>query len=71
MPVMPRASKTKPTAKQLEAWRDARVANYADTRSVESLARMVVELEDAGDYTPEFEIDDEWPRGVAYMKVNT
>jgi hypothetical protein len=33
--------------------------HYADTRSVQALARMVVELEDEHGCIPEFEIDDE------------
>lgn len=58
----------KPTQKQLAAWREARVAHYADTRSTESLARMVVELEDDHGCVPEFEYDDEWPDGLKRFK---
>ena len=64
---MPR--KTKPTAKQLAAWRSARIANYADTRSPTALASMIVGLEDDGEHIPEFEYDDEWPERVAHMRV--
>lgn len=59
----------KPTKAQLAAWREARVQNYANTRSTETLARMVVELEDSYMVTPEFEVDEEWPSGVESMKV--
>lgn len=60
---MPRRSK------KVEAWRKARAINYSETLSKDALARMVVELEDAGKYVPEFEIDDEWPERVAYLRV--
>lgn len=62
-------SKKKPTKAQITAWREARVANYTNTRSISSLARMVVELEDDGGCVPEFEIDDDWPAEVRKMKV--
>lgn len=61
--------KKKPTKTQIAAWREARIANYASTRTIDGLARMVVELEDDGKHTPEFEIDDDWPEAVANMKV--
>lgn len=51
------------------AWREARIANYADSRSLDALARMVVELEDKYGCVPEFEIDDEWPDRVRHMDV--
>lgn len=44
-------------------WRAARIQHYADTRSLLGLAQMIVELEDSQDLTPEFCIDEEWPRG--------
>lgn len=50
-------------------WRDARVQNYANTRSSMSLAEMLVGLEDDGKYEPEFQIDEEWPSGVAKLKT--
>lgn len=49
----------KPTKR---AWRDARIQHYADTRHPQTLAQMVVELEDSYDVTPEFNIDEEWPK---------
>jgi len=49
----------KPTKK---AWREARIQHYADTRHPQTLAQMVVELEDSHDVVPEFTIDEEWPR---------
>lgn len=58
-----------PSKEQIAAWREARVVHYADTRSLESLARMVVDLEDSHDCVPEFEIDDDWPEVVKKMKV--
>lgn len=61
-------SKKKPTKEQLTAWREARVQNYADTRSVNALARMVVELEDSGSCLPEFEIDEDWPERVRHWR---
>lgn len=63
------SKKRKPTKEQLAAWREARVANYANTRSVQALAGMVVELEDDGGCVPEFEIDDEWPNAVRNLRV--
>lgn len=42
--------------------------HYADTRSAQSLAGMVVELEDEHGCIPEFEYDDEWPESVAQFK---
>lgn len=62
-------SKKNPTKAQLSAWREARIQNYADTRSVDTLARMVVELEDSYMVTPEFEVDEDWPERVRNMKV--
>jgi hypothetical protein len=58
-----------PSKAQLAAWREARVQNYADTRSVGALARMVVELEDSYMVTPEFEVDEDWPERVRKLKV--
>lgn len=46
-----------------KAWRAARIQHYADTRHPQTLAQMVVELEDSYDVTPEFDIDEEWPNG--------
>lgn len=51
----------KSKAKKRKAWIEARVQNYASTRSPESLARMLVELEDYSGSLPEFELDEEWP----------
>lgn len=62
-------SKKKPTKAQLAAWREARIQNYADTRSTESLAGMVVELEDSYEVIPEFEIDEDWPERVRHLRV--
>ena len=59
----------KPSKAQLDAWREARIQNYADTRSTDALARMVVELEDSYMVTPEFEVDEDWPERVKNMKV--
>lgn len=59
----------RPTEKQLRAWREARVQSYISTRSIDALARMVVELEDDNYCVPEFELDDEWPNAVQHMKV--
>lgn len=50
------------------AWREARVQNYALTRSPETLARMLVELEESYDVVPEFEINEDWPDAVASLK---
>lgn len=50
------------------AYREARIQSYAQTRSVQSLAQMIVELEDAGGHCPEFEIDEEWPRCVDHLR---
>jgi len=71
---MQNTSKTKKYAKTAEsvaAWRDARVQNYARTRSPDALARMVVELEDDADHPclPEFEFDEAWPEAVAHLRV--
>ena len=44
-------------------WREARIQHYADTRHPQTLAQMVVELEDSYDVVPEFTIDEEWPNG--------
>lgn len=59
---MPDKRLKKPSKARIAAWREARVQSYLK-RSHDALARMLVELEDAGDHTPEFEIDEEWPRG--------
>lgn len=61
-------SKKKPTKAQIAAWREARVINYTSTRSVDALARMVVELEDDGGCVPEFEIDEDWPEAVRNLQ---
>lgn len=47
---------------------DARVQNYAATRSPESLARMLVDLEEATGSEPEFLIDEEWPAAVRSLQ---
>jgi hypothetical protein len=44
-----------------KAWLDARIQHYADTRHPQTLAQMVVELEDSYDVVPEFAIDEDWP----------
>lgn len=61
--------KTTPTPAQITAWREARIQHYADTRSPESLARMLVELEDVGEHVPEFDYRDEWPGGLESTRV--
>lgn len=61
--------KRKPSAKQVAAWREARVLHYISTRSLDSLARMVVELEDSDGNLPEFDIDDEWPLDVRHLRI--
>lgn len=64
-------NKTSPEdAARLFAWREARVQNYARTRGLDGLARMLVDLEDAGGHVPEFEIDEEWPEGVGDFRVS-
>lgn len=55
---------------RLAAWREARVQNYMRTRSLESLASMLVDLEDAGGHVPEFEMDEEWPEGVRDLRAS-
>ena len=54
---------------QLSAWREARVQNYINTRSLDALARMVVELEDSCDFAAEFDIDEAWPTAVQHMRI--
>jgi hypothetical protein len=54
---------------QLRAWREARVENYARTRSVRALAGMVVELEDDHGGPPEFEYDEAWPAAVQHLRI--
>lgn len=61
--------KSKKDVERIIAWREARVQNYADTRSVQALARMVVELEDDNDIIPEFEIDEDWPERVRHLRI--
>jgi hypothetical protein len=51
------------------AWRQARIQNYIETRSVQALAQMVVELEDSSDSCPEFGLDEEWPERVRHLKA--
>jgi hypothetical protein len=46
-----------PSEKKIAEWIEARVQHYARTRSPETLARMLVDLEGE----PEFGIDEEWP----------
>ena len=46
-----------------KAYLDARIQHYADTRHPQTLAQMVVELEDGYDVVPEFAFDEEWPNG--------
>jgi hypothetical protein len=58
----------KPTKAQLAAWREARVQHYIATRGVDSLARMIVDLEDSGGNVPEFDIDDDWPECVRNLR---
>jgi hypothetical protein len=41
-------------------WREARIQHYADSRHPQTLAQMLVELEDSHDSTPEFSIEEEW-----------
>lgn len=54
--------------KRREAWHEARVQSYLTTRSAESLARMLVDLEDESETPAEFDYDDEWPSSVRGMK---
>lgn len=49
-------------------WLEARVQSYIATRSPESLARMLVDLEDSTGSMPEFDFDEEWPSSVRGMK---
>lgn len=59
----------KRTKKQLAAYRDARIQNYARRLSPESLAGMLVDLEDSGGHEPEFQYDEEWPGSLERMRV--
>lgn len=54
-------TKKKQAWKKKHAWLEARVQSYIATRSVDCLARMIVDLEESSGSLPEFEIDDEWP----------
>jgi hypothetical protein len=63
-----RMAKRKPTKEQIAAWREARVQNYA-RRSPQTLAQMLVELEDSSECLPEFEIDERWPASVEHLRV--
>ncbi len=49
------------TLKKRDAWIEARVQHYIETRSIEGLARMLVDLENDTGAVPEFEIDEDWP----------
>jgi hypothetical protein len=57
------------TKEQFAAWRQARVENYARTRSLGALAQMLVELEDSSECLPEFEIDERWPSAVEHLRI--
>lgn len=48
--------------KTKKAWLEARVQNYITTRSPETLARMLVDLEESTKSEPEFLFDEEWPK---------
>lgn len=62
-------SKNPPRADaRVAAWREARAQNYLRTRSPESLASMLVDLEDAGGHVPEFDVDEEWPEAVRHLR---
>jgi hypothetical protein len=63
------AKNKQPTKEQIAAWRAARAQSYARTRTAETLAAMLVELEDSSECLPEFEIDEEWPSGVEHLRV--
>jgi len=59
---MPRQKSGCEACKKLKkAWLEARMQHYADTRHPQTLAQMVVELEDSYDVVPEFAIDEDWP----------
>lgn len=58
-----------PSRKELEAWRTARVEHYIQTRSHTGLAHMLVDLENATNSTPEFDINEDWPASVRHLKV--
>lgn len=60
--------KKKLTKEQRQAFRDARVTNYQLHLSPQTLASMVVELEDESNCPPEFEYDEEWPSSVQHLK---
>jgi len=45
------------------------VNHYMLTRSLESLASMLVELEDSSKCQAEFGVTDDWPEAVRHMKV--
>ena len=62
------AKKKKPTLAQMTAWRVARMRSYA-SRSPETLAWMLVDLEDSTESLPEFEIDEAWPSSVESLRV--
>jgi len=54
--------------KKREAWKEARVQSYIAMHSVESLARMLVDLEDKSGCPAEFDYDETWPSAVQWMK---
>lgn len=56
------------TDEQKRAFHDARVTNYQLHLSPQTLASMVVDLEDECDCPPEFEYHEEWPSSVRHMK---
>jgi len=69
---MAKSSTSKKVSKSQEArraWLEARIANYANTRTPSELARMLIECEERAGVIPEFEIDEEWPEYVEHMRV--
>lgn len=57
------------TKREKAAYRNARIQSYASRLSPESLAGMLVDLEDSGGHTPEFEIDEEWPGALERLRA--
>ncbi|HSR79102.1 MAG TPA: hypothetical protein VLN57_21190 [Xanthobacteraceae bacterium] len=57
------------TKREKAAYRQARIQSYASRLSPESLAGMLVDLEDAESLAPEFEIDEEWPGALEGLRV--
>lgn len=65
----PEVSRTGISSEALAAYHTARVQHYIDTYNADTLAQMLVSLEEEADYPAAFGFDGEWPKTVSHLKI--